>query len=410
MCDIFVFLRSGISGGTGTLSIRLSENLIKKGYEVLYICQEINDINNANNLRKIGVEVHKWKQNKVSDKLIQTYGRNRNYIFLTYSLNEFLIVESMKEYINIHKSILYVVHQYGLIKGCGLSNWLKSLLTIFYKKIVIKMLNNESVIFMDDFILSFTEEYYNLECNNKDNLIINLPMVVSKFDFNSVDNKYKLNIFNLLTISRAEFPFKGYLIGLIKEFNKLCEIYNDIELTIITFGQDVERINKEINDLPTEVKEKIHVCGQTSYDKLSNYFNRSHLFVGMGSTILDAANHSTPSLIVSQYTYDCYTSGFFHMQPKLLIAKENGSEGIKAYVKKVKSMDHNRYLELCMKDYRALSENYNMNSFFNYIERDNLKSSDVLFCKHELITYRLLSGINRFLKLIRKNCIKERIK
>lgn len=410
MNDTFIFLRTGISGGTGTLSIRLSESLIKKGYEVLYICQEINDINNEDSLKKIGVKVHKWKQNKVPDKLIQTYGRKQKYIFLTYSLNEFLIVESMKEYINIHKSILYVVHQYGLTKGYGLSNWVKPILTRFYKRIVNKILNSESVIFMDDFILSFTKEYYNLECNDKNNLIINLPMVVNKFDLNSVDNKFKLNIFNLLTISRAEFPFKGYLIGLIKEFNKLCEIYNDIELTIITFGQDVERVNKELNDLPREVKEKIHVCGQTSYDKLRNYFNRSHLYVGMGSTILDAANHSTPSLIVSQYTYDCYTSGFFHMQPNLLVAKENGSEGIKAYVKKVKSMDHKAYQELCMKDYRALSENYNMNSFFNYIERDNLKSSGMLFCKHELITYRFLSGINDFLKFVRKKAIEEREK
>ncbi|WP_313163899.1 hypothetical protein [Sedimentibacter sp.] len=410
MKDTFVFLRTGVSGGTGTLSIRLSESLIKKGYEVLYICQEINDINNAENLKKLGVKIHKWKESKISNNLIQIYGSRKRYIFMTYSLNEFLLVESMKKYIHINNSILYVVHQYGLTKGYGVSNWLKPMLAIFYKRLVKKILNSERVIFMDDFIPSFTKKYYNLECNNMRSLIINLPMVVKKFDSNSVDNKLKLNIFNLLTISRAEFPFKGYLIGLIKEYNKLCEIYNDIELTIITFGQDVERINKEVNSLSREVKEKIHVYGQTSYSKLMNYFNKSHLYIGMGSTILDAANHSTPSLIVSQYTYDCFTSGFFHMQPNLLVAKENSYEGINTYIENVKNMGQKAYKELCIREYRTLSKNYNMNSFFDYLERDNSKSSDMLFSKYELTTYRVFSVIGQCVKLVRKNAIKERNK
>ena len=90
---VFVIFRSGISGGTATLSIRIGEWLVNNGYEVLYICQNYNDMNNVKTMKKKGIQVYKWGLKEIVDNLSKKYN-GCEFNVLTYSLNEFLFINS----------------------------------------------------------------------------------------------------------------------------------------------------------------------------------------------------------------------------------------------------------------------------------------------------------------------------
>jgi len=368
MKTVFVIFRSGISGGTATLSIRIGEWLVNNGYEVLYICQNYNDMNNVKTMKEKGIQVYKWGLKEIVNNLSKKYNSCK-FNVLTYSLNEFLFVETLKERLHIIKSTLYVVSNKGLIKGSKLRSIFRGITLIFYAKIIKELVTNESALFASKVSLDLTEEYFGLTIKNKKDIIYYLPMEIHPYDKNTVSRKAELETFNILTIARADFPFKGYIIGLIDDFKKLCDIHDNMTLTIITFGKDEDKIAEKIKKLPSEVQSKINLIGRTPYEKLREYFVQSHLFLGMGTTVLDAVNHSVPAIVVQPYTYDNRASGFFHIQPVSLAYEENLVTAAK-FIESVIQMNKYEYEELCKKEHDMLKKYYCINALVDYLISD----------------------------------------
>lgn len=394
---VFFFL-PGTGGGTATLSIRIGEYLVKKRYEVLFICQKITDTNSVQTMSDVGIKVYCWEPNKICSNMIKKYGEGKKYVFLVYRLEEYLMVEKFKENLQINKSILYVVHKYGLIKGTNQSLIARKFINRFYSKIIRKMLDHKSIIFMDKTCIEETEKYYGIKINEKDDIILNLPIKIQEFDPNKINDKTKSKTFNIITIARASFPFKGYIIGLIDDFKELCDVYDEISLTIITFGKDEDIVAEKIKELPSTVQSKISLIGQTPYEKLKEYFDQMHLNIGMGTTILDAANHGVPSLVVQSYTYNNNTSGFFHMYPEKLGAYEDKLIPTIKYIKKVIQMNEQEYKELCKIEHKTLEEHYNIECFANYLidTQKAIKERIVNVC--ELKANELMLSIKKMIK------------
>jgi len=365
MKTVFVIFRSGISGGTATLSIRIGEWLVNNGYEVLYIYQNHNDMNNVKTMKEKGIQVYKWGLKEIVNNLSKKYNSYK-FNVLTYSLNEFLFVETLKKRLHIIKSTLYVVSSKGLIKGSKLRSIFRGITLIFYTKIIKELIKNRSVLFMNKVSLDLTEEYFGVTIKNKKDIIYYLPIEIQPYDKNTVSRKAELETFNILTITRADFPFKGYIIGLIDDFKKLCDIHDNMTLTIITFGKDEDKIAEKIKKLPSEVQSKINLIGRTPYEKLREYFVQSHLFLGMGTTVLDAVNHSVPAIVVQPYTYENKTPGFFHKQPVRLTYEGNLVTAVK-FMESVIQMDKHEYEELCKKEYDMLKKYYCIDTFGTYL-------------------------------------------
>ncbi len=399
MKTIFVILRSGISGGTATLSIRIGECLIKKGCEVIYICQEYNDLNNVKTMNDKGIKVYRWKLNEIEYNL-SVLCKKCNYRFLTYSLEEFLFVEKLKKRLPIVKNSLYVVQHYALTKGSNENKIIRKSLKFFYRKVIKRLVENNTTIFMDDNSVEVTEKYYGFSIKSKENIVFLLPINLQDFKSIKVKKKSEFKTFNMLTIARAEFPFKGYIVGLIDDFKKLCDTYNDITLTIITFGKDEEKIVQKINKLPSTVQSKITLIGQTPYENLNNYFDATHLYLGMGTTLLDAVNNSVPALVVQQYTYNNYSSGFFHMQPNILVAYPDVKTSAAAFIESVKQMNNHEYELLCKKEHDTLLEFYNIDLLINWLQQGENEDNQEVITKTELTIHQFiiktLSVIKRY--------------
>lgn len=402
MTTKIVIFRSGISGGTATLSIRIGNWLNKNGYDVIYICNKINDYNNFKSMKEKGIEVFVWRQENISSKLKKRYSDSK-FIFLTYSLNEFIFIETLKKDFHILKSLLYVVSERGLVKGYKNKLLFRKIAQLFYGDIIKQLIKDNNVIFVDDLTFQKTCQYYGINFKGISNIIFNLPIELREYDKNSIEEKIMSETFNILTISRAELPFKGYMLGLISDFSELCNSHNDITLTIITFGKDEHVIKEKIDSLPSRVKNKITLIGQTPYEELENYFKRSHLFLGMGTTVLDSVNHCVPVLVVQPNTDSNNTSGFFHEHSNRLVAKKEESIDAKLYIKKIINMSSIEYKKLCSKEYDAVDKKYSMKRFIDRLLEIKSGNQKRYVSNVQFIFNKFITRINDILKLEFKN-------
>lgn len=397
MKPVIIILRSGISGGTGTLSIRIGEWLVDSGYEVIYVCQTINDINNAESMKEKGIIVFRWEINEIAKNIINAYD-GCQFIFLTYSLDEFLFVETLKKKLVIQKNILYVVHTFGLVKGVNYNSKIRKIIKFFYSNVIKRLIYNKSIIFMDNLCIEETEKYYDIRINKNDNIVFNLPIKVEEIDPIKIANKTKQNTFSILTIMRAELPFKGYIIGLIDDFRILSDIYENLTLTIVTFGADINAVYVKINELPDKIKCKISIYGKTPYEMLEEYFNQANIFIGMGTTLLDAVNHGVPSIVVQSYTYNSNSSGFFHNQPEMLVAYEDKLVPTIELIKQVIQMSEYEYIDLCKIEYEALENYYNIDKFANNLVDKKKYNKKRIISRYQLKINALLIKINEMIK------------
>lgn len=389
MTPIYVILYPGTTGGTGTLSIRLGGDLVRRGHQVLFVCRELTDVDNAQLMEKVGIKVICVGNRNICSYLLKEYGRDSSFIFLTYRLNEYFLVERFRRTLDVTKSLLYVVHHYGLIQDSTYSV-LRELRRKFYRGVIAKMLNHQSIIFMDFRSLEETQKYYNIDIEGNQSVVFHLPMKVEEHDDAKIAHKLTLETFNLLTIARAEFPFKGYIIGLIDDFGTLCASYDNLTLTIISFGEHQNQIVEKINELPDAVRMKVNLIGQTPYSDLPAYFGKTHVYLGMGTTILDAVNNGVPSIVMQPYTYECNSSGFFHQQPELLASYEGLSPSI-YYTELVINMSIPEYIELCDTERQALEKHYDSETIITYLTDIERKREVGVVTDFELIKHKCLS-------------------
>lgn len=388
MRKIYVIIAQGSSGGTATLSIRISQKLINKNQEVVYICEEISDINSAMELKKIGVTLLEIEKNQISIELFDLYGFDAEYVFLSYTLDEYLFAEKLKRKLNIKQNILYIVHKYELTKGKRFNRFLNYIIKKIYKPVIKNIVENGDVFYMDAEYINELNDFYNFKSKNFCSQVLNLPMHVREIDLENIRDKSKRRTFNLLAIARAEFPFKGYIIGLIDDFLEILKKHPSTTLKIISFGRDENQIKEKINSLPKEIVPKIELIGSVPYEKLCDYFEKTHLNIGMGTTVLDAANHGVPSIVVKSYTMRSISSGFFSEHPEMLAARSEVLKSSYEIINKVIQMTEDDYIELCVKEYNTLKENYNMNDFIeklflhNNTQRNKKINSKILLLHH----------------------------
>lgn len=164
--------------------------------------------------------------------------------------------------------------------------------------------------------------YYNSECSNK--LIeerknisfkncIEIPIPVTKLKTNSknnVDSNY------ILSICRMS-PEKMYIKHLIKDFSKIVRdnYYKNLKLVVVGEGQCFENIKtlvEKINKSLANLSSKIELKGIVTGDDLNNLYSDCLFYVGMGTTVIQAAMHRKSIILATgDKKYMRYSTGFF---------------------------------------------------------------------------------------------------
>lgn len=351
-------------GGIETLIIRMTKWLTQKGVniEVIYDADRNEDTRLINELIKFGAKMNKisfrHSDSKIS-KLQKKYD-NLEIQCIVFSYVELIIAD--KIFGNNLKSnlIFYDAHQYNLVADFYVSGKLKKGLIHYISKVIVNRLyRDHKIVFMDSLCKDRTIKEFQLK-NLYDDDIVHLPMEMNGYiDLNVNEKIQKGNTFNILTVTRMVFPFKGYVFGLVELFNHLVLKYPNLRLTVIGTGDDEEEFSRILGNVDYKIREHIIWIKGVSYGEIKTYMEKANLYIGMGTTVIDAVNCGVPALSVGSYTYECKGYGYFYQDPANLGGIE-GNVDLCPYIEAVINLSKEQYLSLSQKDYIAMKELYDI--------------------------------------------------
>lgn len=212
----------------------------------------------------------------------------------------------------------------------------------------------------------------------------------------------------MLAIARADFPFKGYLLGLIDEFSK-GNIPEKWHLTIITYGpiHHMELLHSKYLQSSEAVKSRIQILGKMKYEDLEYYFNQAHIFVGMGTTLLDASKHGVISIPVEPFNNSVKCKGFFYDNPEVVGEDINDEEAVefKILLKRFDSLSEKQLAEIISKTSQIVPRYYSIPKTWEKIRRKfEILQKPYIF--RISLFYRVLK-LYMYIRKIIKTCVRK---
>ena len=170
------------------------------------------------------------------------------------------------------------------------------------QKFIFKNLPPQNILFMNETVKSSHENYFKIKF--EESPVVPLPVRLnSKLrDLNKVNRK------KIVSIGRLE-NFKRYVLPMIDTVEQLHDDGYDFEFYIYGHGQ----MEKSIKNYITErnVEQYVFLMGKLEYEKLYQVLEDTFMFVGMGTTIIEASSIGVPSLQAIDNENRTVTYGFF---------------------------------------------------------------------------------------------------
>lgn len=311
---------------------------------------------------------------------------------ISFIFKQYMDIEIIKKKTNsTFKNCLYAIHPDTYLKGLGYSNKVcQKIIKGMYKPLISKLNVSGGMLCMDNDILGRTESYYGLNLSRHMHIQL-LPMIIPYYTELELNEKIAKSFKSKTIISacRADFPYKGYVFGLLEAFETLKKEYTDISLELICSGEkdDVDKLKDKILTLSNETRECIRYHKWMDYADLKDLIGNCFVSIGMGTAIIDAAVECVPSIAVKYNTFDFIGNHIFYEKPELLVAYEGNAID---QLRRLLDMDFEEYHNVAVKCYKAVKFHYNIDAFFEYINsidenKSKLSHFDVIL--HSLNSY-----------------------
>lgn len=347
MKEYIFFYEKIVVGGAETLIGRISKYMVQNNIPVKICCRSI-DENMLRYFQEINAEVYKlenWDSDRELSKWLKRFEEPRIIVMIW---EDFVRVYSLRG-INA-KTMFYVGHYMGLAVGntCRYKV-LKKIIRNIGAKCLYRFLAKKNIVCMDNMTVRYTKDYFNNNLLNDESIysIVRIPVDINTFNYENIAKKDDRKI-NIMTVARAEFPFKGYLLGMIDFAEKLSDIGEDLHIDIVSYGPDINELKEKINKFAGR-KSIISLHGKTDYQELENYYKNTNLYIGMDTTILDAASKGIVSIPVAPYTEELLADKFFHDDYRELRAEKDCDNNIEQLYMTVCNMKTEEYDELSKK-------------------------------------------------------------
>ncbi len=384
---IFVYTLD-FAGGAETLLLRMCKWLKsnKLECEIWSYGQNNKELIEELRTNNVTITYFGWNDKKKIEKMIEKESENTIYIYFVFE--DFMMMEWINGKIkgSSMNNILYVIHLNQLLKVRSVkSEFIKKKLKAYYKKIVVKLVDDNRVFFMDYSCVEKFMEYYEISDDMKQKVsIIPLPIIIDegqKPDIEKIE-------YDILAASRTEFPFKGYLLGLVDDFRILKSKYPEIKMLIISDGPDKNDLKKKIEN---GSKDGISWIPFVPYEKYSEYVKKGKLFIGMGTSVLDAVNACRPALMVLPFSTECRAVDYFDSDP-LEIASNTAEKDSIQMIENVMCMDDAAYAIWCVKSKETLKQYYDIDNIMPQIIRycDGIKKENL--SREELLLHHVVSA------------------
>lgn len=340
---IYFVYKKIITGGCELLIERLSKEIKKRSIPVSIVFQSI-DQNMQSRYSNAGIQL--LKVNSWNRKNVISCSDSEEAYFITFVWNDFLICNIKSKHIH---TVFYAVHYQAYEMGKNKPFFIQKMLKRIAKKGIVTLNNNRQLLCMDEQTVDYTNTFYKYNT-------VEMPILRLAIDtVPEVKRKIDKSIINILTIARAEFPFKGYILGLLDWF-----VSSDasIRLTIVSYGPDEKKIADRINSFDDIVKKRITLVGKTDYGQLEKYYQTADLYVGMGTTVLDASMRGIVAIPVQAYTLDLITDKFFYEDFRKIAIDQGSEAGFNKLLQQYRSLESEGKNELSKKSRDAVIDNY----------------------------------------------------
>ena len=247
-----------------------------------------------------------------------------------------------------------------------------------------KYLSHSNKFFMSKEILNLNQKYFNSDFSSSK--VFPLPINnISDKDFNRLPKKYKIISVGRLVSFKT---YNNYMIDVIEDlinsgYNVTYDIYGDGPL----MNELVEKIKNK------SLQKHITLHGKVSYDKLKDIFSDAYIFVGMGTSVLEASFCSVPSVVAQEKINNPLSQGYIYNMPEYNCGEYiQGMKKIKVYdliLDLINKNDKDYNLE-CKKTYdyvQKYSIDNVMHEFLNLIKYSSDSKQIVKFPKFYFYLY-----------------------
>lgn len=361
MVEYIFFYKDIIVGGCELLIEKVSKQIVKLGdageTRVKVLCNAI-DGGMLERFKGSGVEIcqiSNWESNKELRDYISSENEVRMVAFFWEDFVRLYYLKNKKM-----KTILYAVHFQVLAVGANCRfPFLKQLLQIIGGKCIYELLLAGKILCMDEQTVRYTQNYFRKAFLEDTSIykIVRIPINEVAVKREQLEKRAQATEFNVLAIARAEFPFKGYLLGLI-DFIAGQESKENLHLDIISYGPDIDILERKVKALDEETKKIITLHGKVDYDALGQFYDKAKLYIGMGTTVLDAAQRGIISIPVVPYTEELTADKFFHEDGSVLAVDRKLPNYIINLWNEVRGLDSGKYSEFSEKSRDAVKRFY----------------------------------------------------
>ena len=367
MNDTFVFVNQIFtSSGTETYIFRMSKWLKEHKYDVILLlpenCSQIDD-NLLKNTESLGVKVDFCIPSLSNGMGIPdlnyklSLDKSVKITLITFTVETLFIAESIM-YANPEydfTNITYMVHPNSYIYKSKNSNFIRrGIFNPMYSGISSRLVDNRILYFLSENHKNiFIKSTFHKEIKDR---ILRLGTYINGLNVDKTRNHYKQR--KIVTVSRFDFPFKDYLKGLIDSLEKLDK---NVSLNIIGWGQDEEELMSYIEKKRDNIRNRINVIKGVTYQNLQKYLDDAFVYIGEGTSVLDALNNSLLSIVVNEYDRSAKTNGYFYDNYNVTTTECNLYQ-IEEFLKIVFSMSEEEYITQVKKDYNRFVDIYNINN------------------------------------------------
>ena len=236
--------------------------------------------------------------------------------------------------------------------------FLQNIIKYIYCHIVKRMEKNDSIVYMTEEYAQFIHKNFGISFNSDDLSFARLGMAISPLEMNKVTLRYYHKPFTILTMTRFDFPTKGYVLGLVDEFAVILKKNPQARLVIIGAGADKKQLLDKINSQREDVRNAIELVGQVPYDQLKTYFDKSNVFLGIATGLLDSSNFGLLPISATVNQCNCQCSGFFYEH--ILDIGYGGQIPANELINQVMNMTEEDYRKETCRNYDAFQKTYDI--------------------------------------------------
>ena len=202
--------------------------------------------------------------------------------------------------------------------------------------------------------LDVIEKNYGIVIERKQERIVPLLRDGSPFSEEEVAARYDAADFTIISAGRLEFPHKGFVLGLLREYARLKKKYPFLKLKIIGEGEGEAVLRKEISEMPAQTAADVQLCPMVPFEVLCEEFKKAKLNISVAGCASAAAKLGVLTLPARNYHYDCEVYGFFP-ESRACTTEDKPGEPVAPYIERVIHMTKEEYVQLSRKAYETMA-------------------------------------------------------